>query len=99
MLAPYAASKVFLSSFSAALGPELKSKGVDVEAVNTYFVVSSMSKIRRASVLIPTPKQFVRASLSKIGLAGGSLFTGRPYLSTPYWSHAILDYFIVRHHL
>ncbi|KAI0812371.1 3-ketoacyl-CoA reductase [Irpex lacteus] len=94
MLAPYAASKVFLSSFSAALGPELKSKGVDVEAVNTYFVVSSMSKIRRASVLIPTPKQFVRASLSKIGLAGGALFTGRPYLSTPYWSHAVLDYFI-----
>ncbi|KAI0093353.1 hypothetical protein BDY19DRAFT_923366 [Irpex rosettiformis] len=94
MLAPYAASKVFLASFSAALGPEVKSKGIDVEAVNTYFVVSNMSKIRKASALIPTPKQYVRATLSKVGLACGALFSGRPYLSTPYWSHALLDYFI-----
>ena len=96
MLAPYAASKAFLASFSAALGPEVKSKGIDVEAVNTYFVVSNMSKIRKASAMIPTPKQYVRSTLSKVGLACGALFTGRPYLSTPYWSHALLDYFIVR---
>ncbi|KAI0700868.1 hypothetical protein BC835DRAFT_1325178 [Cytidiella melzeri] len=94
MLAPYAASKNFLASFSAALGAELKPKGIDVEAINTYFVVSSMSKIRKASVMIPTPKQYVRATLSKVGLACGALFTGRPYLTTPYWSHALLDYFI-----
>jgi 17beta-estradiol 17-dehydrogenase / very-long-chain 3-oxoacyl-CoA reductase len=96
MLAPYAASKKFLASFCDALGAEVKSEGVDVEAVNTYFVVSNMSKIRKSSVLIPTPKQYVKATLNKVGLACGALFTGRPHLSTPYWSHALLDYFIVR---
>ena len=41
MLATYAGSKSFLSSFLAALAEEVKGKGVDVETLNTYFVVSS----------------------------------------------------------
>lgn len=95
MLAPYAASKRFLASFSAALGAEVESKGIDVQTVNTYFVVSNMSKIRKASLLIPMPKPYVKSVLSKIGLPCGALFTGRPNVSTPYWSHALLDYVIV----
>lgn len=43
MLATYAGSKSFLSSFLAALAEEVKGKGVDVETLNTYFVVSSFS--------------------------------------------------------
>lgn len=96
MLAPYAASKQFLASFYAALGAEVAGKGVDVQTVNTHFVVSNMSKIRRSSALVPTPKQYVRAALAKVGLPCGALDTGRPYVSTPYWSHALLDWFIVR---
>lgn len=96
MLAPYAASKVFLASFSAALAAEVKGKGIDVETTNTHFVVSNMSKIRKSSMMVPTPKQYVKAVLSKIGLPCGALFTGRPTLSTPYWSHSLLDWFIVR---
>ena len=42
MLATYAGSKSFLSSFLAALAEEVKGKGVDVETLNTYFVVSSL---------------------------------------------------------
>lgn len=95
MLAPYAASKKFLASFAAALGAEVKGQGVDVELVNTYFVVSNMSKIRKPTVMIPMPRPFVKSVLAKIGLPCGALYTGRPYVSTPYWSHALLDYFIV----
>lgn len=51
-----------------------------------------MSKIRRASVTTPTPKAFVKASLSHIGLPCGS--NGKPYTSTPYWAHSIADYVI-----
>ena len=54
-----------------------------------------MSKIRKSSMMVPTPKQYVKAVLSKIGLPCGALFTGRPVLSTPYWSHALLDYVVV----
>ena len=54
-----------------------------------------MSKIRRANLTTPTPKNYVRAALNKVGLACGALWTGRPYVSTPYWSHAVIDYAMV----
>ncbi|PSR73920.1 hypothetical protein PHLCEN_2v10278 [Hermanssonia centrifuga] len=66
MLAPYAASKAFLASFSAALSEEVKGKGIDVETVNTYFVVSNMSKIRKSSIMCPTPKAYVRSVLAAV---------------------------------
>ena len=56
------------------------------------FQVSKLSKIRKSSLLIPKPGPFVRSVLSKIGLACGAAFSGRPDTSTPYWSHALLDY-------
>ena len=54
--------------------------------------VSKLSKIRKASVLIPQPKAYARSVLSKIGLACGAGYSGRPATSTPYWSHGLLDY-------
>ena len=114
MLSTYAGTKSFVSSFTGSLAEEVRGKGVDVECVNTYFVVcspilctsrlvvltsvqvSNMSKIRRASALIPMPKAFVRSVLSKITLPCGALWTKRPGLVTPYWSHAMLDYIMVR---
>jgi 17beta-estradiol 17-dehydrogenase / very-long-chain 3-oxoacyl-CoA reductase len=50
-----------------------------------------MSKIRRASLSAPSAKDFVRSTLSSIGLSGGA--QGRAYEMTPYWVHALLDYF------
>ncbi len=66
MLAPYAASKAFLASFNAALAEEVKGKGIDVETLNTYFVVSNMSKIRRPTLTTPMPKPYVKAVLGKV---------------------------------
>ena len=39
MLSTYAGTKSFLSSFTGSLNEEVRSRGVDVECVNTYFVV------------------------------------------------------------
>ncbi|CAB4393633.1 unnamed protein product [Rhizophagus irregularis] len=91
-LSVYSASKAFMSTWSAALGAELKSKGIVVENVNTYFVVSAMSKIRRSSWLIPLPKPYVKSVLSKIGVPGGA--THIPYSSNVYPSHAIANWII-----
>lgn len=66
MLAPYAASKVFLTSFNAALQEEVRGKGIDIETLDTYFVVSAMSKVRKASAMVPMPKEFVRSALAKV---------------------------------
>ncbi|OCH88276.1 3-ketoacyl-CoA reductase, partial [Obba rivulosa] len=94
MLAAYAGSKSFQLSFAAALAQEVKDKGIDVEVANAYFVVSNMSKIRRPNLTTPTPKHYVRSVLSKIGLACGAFWSGRPSLSTPYWSHALIDWYL-----
>jgi 17beta-estradiol 17-dehydrogenase / very-long-chain 3-oxoacyl-CoA reductase len=42
---------------------------------------SAMSKIRRPSLFIPTPKAFVRTVLAKIA----------PGTITPYWAHALVS--------
>ena len=39
MLSTYSGTKAFLSSFTGALNEEVRGRGVDVECVNTYFVV------------------------------------------------------------
>jgi len=92
MLATYSGSKAFLSTFTSALAEEVRGHNITVEHVNTYFVVSKLSKIRKASALIPQPGDYVRCVLSKVGLACGAGFSGRPGTSTPYWSHGLLDY-------
>ena len=84
-LATYSGSKAFLQHWSTALASELKPQGVDVHLVVSYLVTTAMSKVRRTSLLIPNPKQFVRAALGKIGLDGAEPF---PNTYTPWWSHA-----------
>ncbi|KAG0296161.1 hypothetical protein BGZ98_001084, partial [Dissophora globulifera] len=90
-LSVYSGSKAFLSSWSQAIGAELKPKGIHVQNVNTFFVVSAMSRIRRASLLIPMPKPYVRSVLSQIGLSGGA---STPFTSTPFYSHAVANWLI-----
>ncbi|KAK0636502.1 hypothetical protein B0T17DRAFT_519272 [Bombardia bombarda] len=88
-LATYSGSKAFLQHWSTALAEELKPQGVDVHLVVSYLVTTAMSKIRRTSILIPNPKQFVRSALGKIGLSSSEPF---PYTYTPWWSHAIFKW-------
>ncbi|KAJ5407838.1 hypothetical protein N7509_001721 [Penicillium cosmopolitanum] len=56
LLATYSGSKAFLQQWSTALGGELSSYGIEVELVQAYLITSAMSKIRRASASIPTPR-------------------------------------------
>ncbi|KAI9795114.1 MAG: hypothetical protein M1816_000136 [Peltula sp. TS41687] len=90
LLATYSGSKAFLQHWSTALGSELKPHGVDVELVLSYLVTSAMSKIRRPSMFIPNPRNFVKAVLGKIGRSGGA--QGIAFTSTPYWSHGIMHW-------
>lgn len=60
LLAVYSGSKSFVKTWSQALGSELKGTGVEVECLNTYFVVSKLSKISRSSWMIPQPSTYVR---------------------------------------
>lgn len=92
LLAVYSGSKAFLQNWSAALAGELKEKNVDVELVVSYLVASAMSKIRRTSFTIPSPKQFVAATLKNVGRRVGA--QERFATMTPYPSHALMHWAI-----
>ena len=51
-----------------------------------------MSKIRRTSLLVPSPYAWVRSALTSIGLPRGA--QGRAHEMTPFWTHAIIDYVV-----
>jgi 17beta-estradiol 17-dehydrogenase / very-long-chain 3-oxoacyl-CoA reductase len=92
LLATYSGSKAFLQQWGTALGAELAPHGVQVEVVQSHLVASAMSKIRRTSAMVPSPKAFVRATLGKIGRSGGS--QGIAFTTTPWWSHAVMQWAI-----
>ncbi|KAK4684000.1 hypothetical protein P7C73_g6207, partial [Tremellales sp. Uapishka_1] len=91
-LATYSGTKACVTTWSKALSAELKHQGVVVQLVLPAFVVSNMSKIRKSSLLVPTANKFAKSTLSSIGLSRGA--QGRPYESTPFWTHAFADYLI-----
>lgn len=83
LLAMYSASKVFVDYFSRALQLEYEDKNIIIQAVLPAFVTTKMSKIRRASLLVPTPSAYVRAALKTVGLED------RTY---GYWSHKLMGF-------
>ncbi|CAI5755745.1 unnamed protein product [Candida verbasci] len=89
-LATYSGSKSFLQSWSNALAGELQPQGVEVELIISYLVTSAMSKIRRSSLTIPNPKQFVQSTLNSVGRRNGA--QERFATSTPYWTHALMHF-------
>jgi 17beta-estradiol 17-dehydrogenase / very-long-chain 3-oxoacyl-CoA reductase len=90
LLATYSGSKAFLQQWSTALGSELEPHGVRVQCVQSHLVTTAMSKIRKSSVLVPNPRQFVQAALGKIGRSGGAQNVA--FTSSPYWSHGLLQW-------
>jgi len=94
LLATYSGSKAFLQQWSTALGSELEPLGVRVQCIQSHLITTAMSKIRKSSALVPNPKQFVKAVLSKIGRSGGA--QGIAFTSSPYWSHGLMHWFLSR---
>ncbi|GMM33649.1 ketoreductase [Saccharomycopsis crataegensis] len=92
MLATYSGSKAFLQNWSVSLAAELKPRNIDVYVVLAYLITSKMSKIRRSSASIPTPKQFVTSTLNNFQKRCGA--QERFMTVTPYWSHALMHWAI-----
>ncbi|KAI3661501.1 hypothetical protein MP638_007231 [Amoeboaphelidium occidentale] len=84
-LQTYSGSKAFLKTWSESLAAEVKPLGVHVEHLNTYFVVSNMSKIRKSSALIPSARGYVKNVLKRVGIKTSS---------TPYPYHNLFSWII-----
>lgn len=91
-LAVYSGSKAFLQNWSAALAGELAEDGIDVELVISYLVASAMSKIKRTSMLIPSPRAFVKSVLGSLGRRVGA--QDRFATMTPFPTHALMHWWI-----
>lgn len=93
LLATYAGTKSFLIGFNRALNEELKRIGVTSLLLNTYFVQTSMSKIRKSSWSVPTPAQYVGQVLKKLGRPGSAYQEDRRGREMTIWpQHALTEW-------
>ncbi|KAH9519178.1 hypothetical protein Btru_074910 [Bulinus truncatus] len=85
LLSLYSASKAYIDVLSRCLQQEYSSKGITIQCISPFFVVSKLSKMRRPNLLIPTPTTFVKSALNTVGVLSNT---------TGYWSHEIQAFFM-----
>ena len=80
LLSLYASSKIFVDFLSRALQVEYANKGITIQSVLPAYVSTNMSKIRKSSLMVPTPDVYVDHALRTVGLES------RTY---GYWPHKL----------
>ncbi|CAG2111835.1 unnamed protein product [Medioppia subpectinata] len=80
LLSLYASSKIFVDFLSRALQVEYASKGITIQSVLPAYVMTNMSKIRRSSLMVPTPDVYVSHAMKTVGIES------RTY---GYWPHKL----------
>ncbi|XP_050444392.1 very-long-chain 3-oxoacyl-CoA reductase-like [Adelges cooleyi] len=68
LLTVYGATKAFVNKFSIDLATEYNRHGIIVQCVTPGFVATNMSKIRKASLVIPSAETFVQSALQTTGI-------------------------------
>lgn len=81
MLSVYAASKAYVSKFSADLATEYGSRGITVQCLTPGYVATKMSKIKKSTWMAPSPREYVKKAMSYIGVKEHS---------SGYFPHTIL---------
>lgn len=84
LLAIYAGSKSFVDIFTRSISYEYAKKGIIIQSVLPGYVVSNMSKIRRGSLMVPLPEDYVKSQLKTVGLDDQT---------TGFWTHELQYYF------
>jgi len=80
LLSLYASSKIYVDFLSRALQVEYANKGITIQSVLPAYVMTNMSKIRRSSLMVPTPQVYVDHALRTVGIES------RTY---GYWPHKL----------
>lgn len=69
LLSVYAASKYYTNLWSTSLNVEYANKGIRFECLAPFYITSKLSKMRKASLLVPNPTTYVKSAVSTIGAA------------------------------
>ncbi|RWS22479.1 hydroxysteroid dehydrogenase-like protein 5 [Leptotrombidium deliense] len=80
LLTVYAASKVYVDFLSRALNREYSDKGIVIQSILPAFVQTKMSKIRKPTMMAPSPATYVRSALNTLGIESRSY---------GYWAHKL----------
>ena len=72
--------QAFVYKFSEDLSLEYAPFGVTVQCVLAGFVATNMSRIKRPTLRVPTPEQFVKGQMKALGLE---------FASAGYWVHKL----------
>uniref|UniRef100_A0A915HLX6 Estradiol 17-beta-dehydrogenase 12 n=1 Tax=Romanomermis culicivorax TaxID=13658 RepID=A0A915HLX6_ROMCU len=67
-LSVYAATKSFVSHFTASLKSEYSNSDVFFQCVYPYYVATNMSKIKRPSFFAPDADTYAKSALNTVGL-------------------------------
>jgi len=81
LLAVYSGAKSYNDFFTQALKSEYASHGITFQCVLPGPVVSNMSKIRKPSLMVPSPNTFVGSALARLGIDDRT---------SGYWFHDIM---------
>jgi 17beta-estradiol 17-dehydrogenase / very-long-chain 3-oxoacyl-CoA reductase len=81
LLLEYHCVKNFVVDFTRGLNDEYASQGLVFQVQCPLYVTSKLSKFKRASLMIPSPRTYAQASLKSMGHAS-------EVVSVPYWPHA-----------
>lgn len=81
MLGIYSGTKAFTDFWSKALDAEYANKGIRFMSITPGLVVSNMSKVRKASLMVSTPNYIARRTLAR---------AGKDVELSPYYVHAII---------
>ncbi|XVF02633.1 hypothetical protein REPUB_Repub04eG0191500 [Reevesia pubescens] len=76
----YAATKAYLAMLSRSINLEYKKNGIDIQCQIPLLVATKMSRLKRASLFIPSAEMYSKASLRCIGYE---------HLCVPYWPHSL----------
>jgi 17beta-estradiol 17-dehydrogenase / very-long-chain 3-oxoacyl-CoA reductase len=80
LLAEYGAAKSYITMFSRALNAEYNKFNVHVQCQVALFVTTKLAKIKKASLFVPSPEDYVRSAVRAIGYEP---------VTSPYWTHAL----------
>lgn len=63
----YGATKSYVDHLSRALQTEYANKNIVIQSILPAYVSTKMSKIRKASAMVPTPKDYINAQMKTVG--------------------------------
>eukprot|EP01099_Mayorella_cantabrigiensis_P004627 TRINITY_DN3517_c0_g1_i1.p1 TRINITY_DN3517_c0_g1~~TRINITY_DN3517_c0_g1_i1.p1 ORF type:complete len:289 (+),score=59.20 TRINITY_DN3517_c0_g1_i1:35-868(+) len=82
-LTTYAASKAFNRNFSVSLALECVESGVDVQSIDPGFVISNMSRMKKASLTVCTARRCANDALRKLPYQDVTPYLSLIHISEP----------------